>query len=188
LSRIYTDLDIDKLIQNCINNDRESQKQFYMLTAERLMNVSRRYTKDISDAKDILQNAYIKIFKKLENFDSEKGNLNSWLTKIVINEALQLLRKNKRLAEREQIGNQQFEELSTPEVIARLQAEDVMKLMKLLPDGYRIVFNMSVVEGYSHREIAAALNISESTSRSQLTRAKRMLRDLLNDQKTAELC
>lgn len=181
-------MEIDKLIFKCIRNDRQSQKQFYMLTADKLMNVSRRYTKDINDAKDILQNAYIKIFKNLKTFDNEKGNLDSWLTKIVINEALQLIRKNTRQAIREQKSNEQFEELSTPEVISRLQAEDVMKLMAQLPDGYRIVFNMNIVEGYSHKEIALKLNITESTSRSQLTRAKRMLRDLLNDQKTAELC
>lgn len=181
-------MQIDKLIIACIKNDRKAQKEFYMLTAEKLMNVSRRYTKDISDAKDILQNAYIKIFKNLKMFDNTKGNLDNWLTKIVINEALQLIRKNKKLSEKENAGIEGFQELSTPEVLARLQAEDVMKLMKLLPDGYRIVFNMNVVEGYSHKEIAKALDISESTSRSQLARAKRMLRDLINDQKIAELC
>lgn len=181
-------MQIDKLIKACIKNDRKAQKEFYLLTTDKLMNVSRRYANDISDAKDILQNAYIKIFKSLKMFDSDKGNLDNWLTKIVINEALQLIRKKKKLAEKEHSGFEGFEELSTPEVLSRLHAEDVLKLMRVLPDGYRIVFNMSVVEGYTHKEIAEALNISESTSRSQLTRAKQMLRNLLNEQKIAKLC
>jgi len=181
-------LDIDILIKSCIRHDRKSQKQFYMLTADKLMNVSRRYSTDINDAKDILQNAYIKIFKCLDQFDIKKGNLDNWLSKIVINEALQYLRKQKRMTLADQIVQEDFTHLSNPEIIARLQAEDVLKVMNQLPDGYRIVFNMAIVEGFSHKEIAAQLNISDSTSRSQLTRAKRLLRELLNDQKITELC
>lgn len=182
------ELDIDILIRKCIKQDRQSQKQFYLLTADKLMNVSRRYAANIDDAKDILQNAYIRIFTCLDQFDIKKGNLDNWLTKIVINEALQLLRKQKRLLIKEQSSDVAFMELSVPAIIARLQAEDLMKLMRYLPEGYRIVFNMNVVEGFTHKEIAEQLNISESTSRSQLTRAKSMLRDLLRDQKASELC
>ena len=181
-------LDIDKLIKACIDNDRKSQKQFYLLTADKLMNVSRRYSSDINDAKDILQNAYIKIFHCLDQFDLKKGNLDAWLSRIVINEALMHLRKKKRMSLTDQVVKDDFESLSNPEIIMRLQAEDVLKLMNQLPDGYRIIFNMAVVEGYSHKEIAAQLNITESTSRSQLTRAKRLLKELLKDQKTSELC
>lgn len=181
-------LDIDKLIKSCLKNDRKSQKQFYLLTSDRLMNISRRYTSDINDAKDVLQNAYLQIFSKLKDFDIKKGELDSWLTRIVINEALQLLRKRKATLIKEQISNMEFNEISRPEILARLQAEDVMKLIHLLPEGYRIVFNLSVVEGYSHKEISKQLDITESTSRSQLTRAKKMLRQLFIDQKTTELC
>ena len=152
------------------------------------MNVSRRYTKDIADAKDVLQNAYIKIFKHLKTFDKAKGNIDSWLTKIVINEALMLMRKKQNVLIKSEMLESRHEELSNPEVLSRLHAEDLMKVMKQLPDGYRIIFNMNVIEGYSHKEIAIKLNITESTSRSQLTRAKYMLRELLSNQKKAELC
>jgi len=152
------------------------------------MNVSRRYTNDIDDAKDILQNAYIKIFRSLKTFDENKGCLDAWLSRIVINEALQLFRKRKKDAEREKAIGSNFEELSVPEILSRLQAEDLLRLTNLLPEGYKIIFNLKVVEGYSHKEIAKELNISESTSRSQLTRSKRMLKQLLIEQKKAELC
>lgn len=181
-------MEIEKLIYRCIQNDRQSQKDFYLFTADRLMNVSRRYTNGIDEAKDVLQNAYVKIFKYLKTFDSQKGNLDSWLTKIVINEALQFIRAKKRAIIRDNLMNESFEELETPEILSRLQAEDVLKLTTQLPEGYRMIFNMNIVEGYSHKEIATILNIAESTSRSQLTRAKKMLRTLLIKQNNAELC
>ena len=181
-------LAIEQLIESCIKRDRKSQKQFYLLTCDRLMNISRRYTSDVNDAKDVLQNAYVNIFKNLHTFDLERGELDSWLCKIVINEALQLLRKKKNLMIKEERTQQVFASVSAPEVVSRLHAEDLMLLINRLPAGYRIVFNMSVVEGYSHKEIAEQLGINESTSRSQLTRAKKMLRDLLENQKITELC
>ena len=181
-------MDIDKLIKGCIANQRVSQKEFYLLTADRLMNISRRYTSNIHDAKDVLQNAYIQIFKKIKQFDAKKGNLDSWLTKIVINEALQLLRKKKTRTIKETNSQEQFEISTSPDILKRLQAEDVLRVLTRIPESYRIVFNMYVVEGYAHKEIAKLLTITESTSRSKLTRAKQMIRDLIVKQKKAESC
>lgn len=90
-------MEIDELISRCLKQDRGSQQELYNLTCDRLMNISRRYTADIHEAKDVLQNTYIKIFKNLGSFNSKKGNLDSWLTKITINEALQFLRKKRKL-------------------------------------------------------------------------------------------
>lgn len=179
---------LEILIKACINNDRASQKSFYLLTADKLMNVSRRYSSDLDEAKDILQNAYIQIFKHLPEFDMKKGNIESWLVKIVVNEALQVLRKKKSINIQEQIAGEKFEILRSPDVLARLHAEDVLNIVRRLPEGYRIIFNMAVIEGYSHKEIAAELDIAESTSRSQLTRAKKLIRELLREQKISELC
>jgi len=182
-------MELEKLISDCLANDRQAQKTFYMLTSDRLMNISRRYANNIDDAKDILQNAYISIFKNLKTFDFNKGELDSWLTKITINEALQLLRRKSKFSIKDKLGSkEQFNQLSTPEAINRLNAEDILGLVHKLPDGYKMIFNLKVVEGYSHKEIAAVLKITESTSRSQLTRAKRMLQALLIEQKKAELC
>ncbi len=159
-----------------------------MLTSDRLMNVSRRYTNSVEDAKDVLQNAYVKIFINLKNCDLKNGNIDGWLSRIVVNEALQLYRKKKKDNNRDILYQKGLEEMSAPEIIARLNAEDILKLMKRLPEGYRMIFNMSVVEGFSHKEISEQLGIGESTSRSQLSRAKELLRDIINDQKKAELC
>lgn len=159
-----------------------------MLTSDRLMNVSRRYTNCIEDAKDVLQNAYVKIFNNVESCDLKNGNIDGWLSRIVVNEALQLYRKKKKDNNRDVLYQKGLEEISAPEIISRLNAEDILKLMKQLPEGYRMIFNMSVVEGFSHKEISEQLGIGESTSRSQLSRAKELLRDIITEQKKAELC
>lgn len=159
-----------------------------MLTSDRLMNVSRRYTNCIEDAKDVLQNAYVKIFNNMESCDLKNGNIDGWLSRIVVNEALQLYRKKKKDNNRDVLYQKGLEEISAPEIISRLNAEDILKLMKQLPEGYRMIFNMSVVEGFSHKEISEQLGIGESTSRSQLSRAKELLRDIITEQKKAELC
>ena len=181
-------MDLDKLIKDCIANKRRSQKEFYLLTADKLMNISRRYTSNVHDAKDAVQNAYIQIFKNLHKFDQRKGNLDAWLTKIVINEALQILRKQKTRVLKESISQERYEVSKTPDILKRLHAEDLLKILYQIPEVYRIVFNMNVVEGYSHREIGEIMNIKESTSRSQLTRAKQMLRKILIEQKKIESC
>ena len=135
-----------------------------------------------------MQNAYIQIFKNLKSFDQQKGNLDSWLTKIVINEALQLIRKQKTRVLKERDSQEQYEISSSPDILKRLHAEDLLKILNQLPDVYRVVFNLNVVEGYSHREIGEMLHVTESTSRSQLTRAKQMLRKLLIEKKKLESC
>jgi len=181
-------LSIDQLIRGCIDNNRTCQKEFYMLVADRLMNISRRYCSNVHDAKDVLQNSFIKIFKNLHQFDINKGNLDAWLTKIVINEALQLMRKEKTQLIKEKNSSEKYEVSNAPEILKRLHAEDLMKILNRLPEGYRIVFNMYVVEGYAHKEIGKFLGITESSSRSQLTRAKQLIQKLLIEQKKAEIC
>ncbi len=181
-------MEINKLILRCIKQDRNSQKEFYMLTSDRLMNISRRYTNNLEDAKDVLQNAYVKIFNNLESCDLKNGNIDGWLSRIVVNEALQLYRKKQNDNNRDILYQQGLNELSAPEVIDRLNAEDILKLMRQLPEGYRVIFNMNVVEGFSHKEISEQLGIGESTSRSQLSRARELLREIINKQKKAELC
>ena len=181
-------LDIKLLIGACIKQDRSAQKQFYLLTADKLMNVSRRYTTDLHEAKDVLQNAYIKIFKCLNQFDIHKGNLDGWLIKIVINEGLQLLRKNAKHLSFSRGEVIDRSELTAPDILARLHAEDILNILNKLPEGYRVILNMNVVEGYSHKEIAPMLGIGESTSRSQLARAKKLMRVLINENEKAKLC
>ena len=180
-------MEIDKLIKLCIKQDRKSQKEFYLLTCDRLMNISRRYTSSIDDAKDVLQNAYLQIFKCMSQFDFRKGTLDNWLARIVVNEALQQFRKKEKS---KKITENSFsnDRIDPPNVLEKLAYEDLLKIVDLLPDGYKMVFNLHVIEGYSHKEIAGMLDISESTSRSQLTRARQFLQSIFIRYQKPELC
>ncbi len=181
-------MEIIRLIQSCQKQNRKSQKEFYLLFADRLMNVSLRYTNDTPAAKDVLQNAFVKIFKNLHQFDVNRGTIDNWLTRIVINEALQYSRKQKRFPLKEIDVEASIHQDKMPNVLSMLQAEDLIKIVQSLPDIYRNVFFMYEIEGYKHRDIARQLGITESSSRSQLTRAKVMLRALIEQQRKIELC
>lgn len=181
-------MEISVLISNCIKQDRKAQKEFYLLFADRLMNVSLRYCSDIPSAKDVLQNAFVKIFTHLDQFDESRGNIDNWTVKVVINEALQYLRKQKKLSF-DLLENQAiYEETQLPDALSSMRAVDLMKIIDLLPDGFKYVFYMYEIEGFKHKDIAQQLNITESTSRSQLTRAKKMIREYIDRQKSIELC
>ncbi len=150
-----------------------------------LLTVSRRYTPINADAEDVLQDAFIKIFGAIRQFDSNRGKLETWMRKIVINTALKRL--NKKCFTHEKTVDQFMEIQLLPSVYEHLQAEDVMALVNTLPDGYRQVFNLAVVEGYPHTEIAKMLGIEPATSRSNLSKAKKLLRKKLSNQEKQEL-
>ncbi len=152
------------------------------------MNVSMRYCHDIPSAKDVLQNSFVKIFTHLDQFDHKRGNIDNWTVRIVINEALQYSRKTKRIQYDLEDQPMEYDEHKLPDVISSMQAADLMKLIDQLPEGFRYVFYMYEVEGFKHKDIAEQLKITESTSRSQLTRAKKMLRNFIDKQKSIELC
>lgn len=179
---------IEQLIEGCKKQKRKYQKALYDRFHALAFNVGLRYAKDNPEAKDIVQNAFIKIFDKIDTYQPQKGAFEGWLTRIVINEALQQYRQNKGYLLNGEDSTHQMQKImsSDPPVFDYLQAKDVLKLIHKLPIRYRLVFQMAVVEGYSHREIANLLEINESTSRSQLARAKSKLRVLLNEQKTME--
>ncbi len=131
-------------------------------------------------AEDVLQEAFIRVFKYIKGFDPEKGSLESWLRKLTVNTALQKM--NKRYVWNETQEMEQMQSGQNPKVYSKLGAEEIMKLLERLPVGYRTVFNLFVVESYSHKEIAEALNIKEASSRSQLQRARTMLQEMVRFQ------
>jgi RNA polymerase sigma-70 factor (ECF subfamily) len=138
-----------------------------------------RYINDKERAKDVLQDAFIKVFKNLKKFKND-SSLEGWIRRIVVNTALDQIRKNKKRQSDVELDNS-FLELTTNNFTEeRLQAESLMKIVQDLPDGYRTIFNLFAIEGYSHKEIAKKLNISENTSKSQYSRAKSVLREILN--------
>ena len=159
--------------------DRISQKWLYDQYKSRWYTISMRYMGNGQDAEDALQNGLINIFSKLDQFDSSLGYFSSWSSRIVVNDCIMLLRKNKKMNLVDDISNQFDLFDSTEDALGMLSRKEVMNLVQRLPDGYRTVFNMYVVEGFGHKEIAETLNISEGTSKSQLFKARKLLKDAL---------
>ena len=165
-----------ELVRECIKGNSRAQKALFDKFAQKMFSVCLRYMKKTEPAEDVLQDAMVKIFSKLIDFKND-GVLEGWIRRIVVNTCLDQLRKDAKF-----IGDIQAEEveykLENQSFIAeQLMAEDLMKLVQQMPDGYRVVFNMFAIEGYSHQEIAIQLGISESTSKSQYLRARAYLRE-----------
>lgn len=175
---------IKQLVKRCKNQEWAAQKELYLLHADELMSIAIRYSKDISSAKDLVQETFMTLFKKIDQFDDSKGTLGAWLSRILINNSFKEYRKNQKMVF---TGEAIFEEETSTEIsiIEQLEAEDILKLLKELPEGCRTIFNLKVIEGYRHTEISDLLNISASTSRAQLTRAKKLLQALIEKQTIA---
>jgi RNA polymerase sigma factor (sigma-70 family) len=170
-----------QLIEDCLKGNARSQHRLFQRFAGKMMTVCRRYACDQTEAEDMLQDAFIKVFTHIGQYRFE-GPLEAWIRRIVVHSALKVLQKKRiRFAdiamEVDTIQNRDTDALSN------LGAAELMKLINALPDGYRVVFNLYVIEGYDHNEIAALLDISPATSRSQLLKARRALRDQIVENK-----
>ena len=144
------------------------------------MSVCLRYGSNRETAEDLLQEGFIKVFSAIGSFEGS-GSFEGWMRRIFVNTALEYLRKNDILKESVEIDNTEVLQEGDYSAIERISADELMELIAELPPGFRTVFNMFVIEGYSHKEIGDALGITESTSRSQLTRAKRLLQKKLEE-------
>lgn len=173
-------LEEGELLKACMHNDCRAQRELYNRYVQRMMSIAIRYVGDPDVAKDVVQEAFIKIFTSLGQF-SAKGSFDGWLRRIVVNSALEYIRAN----------NIFFESIDSSEVVhipavdesalEHIAAEDLLRIIASLPTGYRTVFNMYAVEGYSHKEIAMQLGINESSSRSQYLRAKALIQKKLSE-------
>jgi len=168
----------EELIKKCTSGDILAQKKFYEKFAGKMIGVCLRYMNGDDEAQDVLQDSFIKIFNKIGEYKS-KGSLEGWIRKIVVNTALDHIRRNKKYINNVEIDSVSYFLEETNFIIENLNANDLLKIIHQLPAGYRMVFNMFAIEGYSHREIASQLNITESTSKSQYSRSRKMLRDML---------
>ena len=165
------------LLKGCMEGDRRMQEELYRRFSPRMYAVCLRYAGNAEEAEDILQEGFIKIFKKLDSFRSE-GSFEGWVRRIFVNTAIEHFRRKRYLmpvTEKEE-NTLEGKYLS---VLDDLAARDILALVQELSPGYRTVFNMYVVEGYTHKEIADMLGISEGTSKSQLSRAKVILQDMV---------
>ena len=166
------------LVKKCIEGDNRAQKKLFDLFAPKLFGVCLRYMKDHDLAQDTLQDGFVKIFTKLSDYNG-KGSFEGWMRRIVVNTCLDQLRKDQKLKMNTSIDDVSFLVKDNHWIEEELTAKDLLKLVESLPDGYRVVFNMFAIEGYSHKEIAEQLDISENTSKSQFSRAKSHLRKKL---------
>ncbi|MBT3301816.1 MAG: RNA polymerase sigma factor [Bacteroidetes bacterium] len=168
-----------KLIEACLKGDSLAQKRLFKKYYNLMFAICLRYTNDQDNAKEILQEGYIKVFNNIAKFKFE-GNLSSWIKRIMINTAIDRYRKT--VSEPDKIDLENNENISTKaDVYASLEKEDLLKCVQKLPNGYRTIFNMYVIEGYSHKDIARELGINEGTSKSQLFKAKQMLQGMVNE-------
>ncbi len=180
-----TKQELQEIIEGCVKNKRKYQKKLFDLYYGKMLGVCLRYAKNPDEAKDMVQNGFIKVFKKLEVYNFT-GSLEGWIRRIMVNTAIDQIRKNKKdpfhLNEEIQIKNLEEDapfEAQEAENEVKIKAEKALKAISELPAGYRTVFNLFVIEGYSHKEIADFLNISEGTSKSNLAKAKQKLRQKL---------
>lgn len=168
---------IHKLVQGCKDGDPNSQRALFEQFYGMLLGICLRYATDRDEAKDILQEGYVKIFNNIKHFQFT-GSFEGWMKRIMINTAIDQYRKNQNEPYWHDIDASQ--ELGTAEeALQNLNQEDLLKVVQALPEGYRMVFNLYVIEGYNHQEIAEMLTINEGTSKSQLAKAKKMLQKKL---------
>lgn len=170
----------EQIIQGCKDKQGSAQRQLYELVAGRMMGVCLRYAKDDEEAKDLLQEGFIKVFQQIDVFRGE-GSFEGWIKKIFINTALESIRKKKLLTQ----PLEDEEDASDNFLIQenKLEAKELLQMIRKLPDGYRVVFNLYAIEGFNHREIAQQLNITEGTSKSQYARARQFLQKVLTEEK-----
>ncbi len=165
-----------ELIKALKRQDRKAQKLLYDQYAPKMFGVCKRYAKNREDAEDILMEGMFKVMTKIGMF-KENGSFEGWIRRIVVNEALMFLRKKGNLLMTVEVNN--LEVPSQISIIDELSAQDILNLLDQLPPGYRAVFNLYVVDGYKHREIAELLGISINTSKSQLILAKKRMQELV---------
>lgn len=168
------------LLQKCLEGDGRAQRKLFDLFAPKLFGVCLRYMKDHDLAQDSLQDGFVKIFTKLSDYNGN-GSFEGWMRRIIVNTCLDQLRKDQKLKMNTSIDDVGYLVKDDQWIEEQLTVQDLLKLIESLPDGYRVVFNMFAIEGYSHKEIADELNISENTSKSQFSRAKSHLRKKLTE-------
>lgn len=172
-------IDQEKLVDGCRKRERTAQKQLYDAFAGKMFALCLRYVKDRSDAEDILQDSFIKIYEKFDSFRGDSP-LQYWIKSIVVNTALKHIRKQKHLMELDDVHTYDTHLAGSELTLSGFQMQQLMGFIQELPTGCQTIFNLYAIEGYQHNEIAELLSISEGTSKSQYSRARMLLQQKLN--------
>ncbi|MEI7490086.1 MAG: sigma-70 family RNA polymerase sigma factor [Bacteroidota bacterium] len=174
----------EKIVKDCIAGKRQAQKLLFDTFAPLMLGVCIRYCRDRDEAEDILQEAFIKVFQNIHSFRGE-GSLTGWIKRVVVNHAINYINKRNKIARHEKIDEiRETEIIDMNEVIEFPEEYNpalLLKLIQELPSGYRTVFNLHIFEDYGHKEIAEALGISENTSKTQLFKARRWLKNKIEE-------
>jgi len=175
---------LKEIVKGCLKNDRQMQSKLYKIFSPKMYGLCLRYTTNTYDAQDLLQDGFVKVFENLDKF-KWNGSLEGWIKRVFINLALDKFRSRISLLSIDDIPeNQEFPDNGT-DALETMSEKEILDYIRELPDQYRLIFNLYVIEGYSHKELGEMLNIAESTSRSNLARAKTILKDkiLINIQR-----
>jgi RNA polymerase sigma-70 factor (ECF subfamily) len=168
----------EAILKGCLTNNATAQRELYNKYSSKMLAVCYRYAHNREDAEDMLQEGFIKVFLQIHTFEN-RGALEGWIRRIIVHTCINILKKNKKFNESVDIIHAAGIQVREESVPAIIQAKQVIECIRMLPIGYRTVLNLYAIEGYTHREISGMLDIEESTSRSQYTRAKAMLEDIL---------
>lgn len=175
-----TNSQAEKLIKGCIKNDRGAQETLYRLFYVEMLRVCHSYLPDKELAKEAFNSGFLKVFQSINGFDIKKGELGGWIRKIMIYTAIDLYRKELKFNTTLAADVDDDDYFISPQVLEKLYFEDILVHIRTLPAATQTVFNLSVMDGFSHKEIGEQLNISEGTSRWHLAEAKRKLKALLD--------
>lgn len=177
-------LENKELIEACIKGDRQAQQDLYDLFSKRMFMVCLRYTKSQQEAEDVLQDSFIKVFKNLKGYRGE-SRFDYWIKRIVVNTALNSQRKKLYMYPMVDIDDVK-NEFDQSKSLSNFQMEELLKMIRELPTGCQTVFNLFAIEGYSHKEIADMLKVSEGTSKSQFSRARKLLQEKIAEEEKTE--
>jgi RNA polymerase sigma factor (sigma-70 family) len=167
-------MDHQKLVKDCLKGKSQAQRELYELFAQPMLGVCYRYTRSVRDAEDVLQEGFIKVFHHLQQYKQE-GELGAWIRRIMVNTALNYLKRNRKYQEEMFFTEEYLHPVTDDDPVIRLQAKELADLIRQLPQGYQVIFNLHAVEGFTHVEIGEMLGISDGTSRSQYSRARNLL-------------
>jgi RNA polymerase sigma factor (sigma-70 family) len=168
----------DEIVEGCIKKNKLAQKELYDRFAKKMMGVCLRYCDNQEEGEDVLQNGFLYIFDKIDTYRGT-GSLEGWVRKIIVNTALTSIRKNKKLETNVDLNSVEYGIEDQSHLGENMAAKELLKIIQTLPVGFKTVFNLHAIEGYSHKEIAEMLGITEGTSKSQYSRAKTYLQKII---------
>ncbi len=166
------------MLQGCLENPATAQEALYNRFSPRMLGVCYRYARNREDAEDMLQEGFIKVYSQIHQFRGS-GALEGWIRRIIVHTCINVIKRNKKFSDSVDLIHASSIQINENNIPSMLQAKQVVECIRLLPIGYRTVLNLYAIEGFSHKEIGAILDIEESTSRSQYTRARALLEEIL---------